>query len=42
MFVFEQSANMDRVRNSQKAGAPPAEVAAQLIGMIDQLVADCR
>ncbi|XP_033126409.1 myoferlin-like isoform X5 [Anneissia japonica] len=33
--------NMKNVRNSIKAGMPTTEVAAQLIGMIDSLIADC-
>ncbi|XP_038071057.1 myoferlin-like isoform X3 [Patiria miniata] len=39
--VERLSANMEKVKMSLKAGAPPAEVAAQLIGMIDHLIADC-
>ncbi|XP_063963831.1 myoferlin-like isoform X7 [Lytechinus pictus] len=35
-------ANMEEVRLSIKSGAPQAEIAAQLIGMIDTLIADCR
>ena len=37
-----QEAAMEKVRITIKAGAPAAEIAAQLIGMIDNLVADCR
>ncbi|XP_022096608.1 dysferlin-like isoform X4 [Acanthaster planci] len=40
--VERLSSNIEKVQMSLKAGAPPAEVAAQLIGTIDQLVADCR
>ncbi|XP_030841562.1 myoferlin isoform X6 [Strongylocentrotus purpuratus] len=35
-------ANMEHVRLATKSGAPQAEIAAQLIGMIDTLIADCR
>ena len=41
-MISLQTANLTKVKVSIAAGAPPAEIAAQLIGMIDQLVADCR
>ncbi|XP_072177496.1 myoferlin-like [Diadema setosum] len=40
--VERLEANMEKVQLSIKAGAPQAETAAQLIGMIDTLIADCR
>ncbi|XP_071827020.1 myoferlin-like isoform X6 [Apostichopus japonicus] len=34
--------NLSRVKLTMKAGAPTAEIAAQLIGMIDSLIMDCN
>ncbi|KAJ8025764.1 Dysferlin [Holothuria leucospilota] len=34
--------NLQRVKLTMKAGAPTAEIAAQLIGMIDSLIMDCN
>lgn len=42
LFWLIQEANMEHVRLATKSGAPQAEIAAQLIGMIDTLIADCR
>ena len=42
LLFYQQQEAMEKVRVTIKAGAPAAEIAAQLIGMIDNLVADCR
>lgn len=42
LLLPPQESNLSRVKLTMKAGAPTAEIAAQLIGMIDSLIMDCK